>query len=105
MKVYNIVITAPAEADLQGIINYISNELRDINAARNILSNISSAIIDLELFPSRNNLVNDERLALIGIRMLVVASYIVFYIVSKQKENVTIIRILNSRRDWLNLLQ
>ena len=105
MKSYNIVITSPAEADLQGIADYISNELRDINAARNILSYIGNAILDLEQFPSRNNLVNDERLALIGIRMLVIGSYIVFYSVSEMKENVTIIRILNSRRDWLNLLQ
>jgi len=105
MKSFNIVITSPAEDDLQGIADYISNELRDFSAARNVLSKIGIAVFDLELLPTRNALVKDERLALIGIRMLVVASYIVFYIVSEKNETVTIVRILYSRRDWLNLLQ
>jgi toxin ParE1/3/4 len=104
MKSFNIVITSPAEDDLKGISDYISKELRDISAALNIISKIGTAIIDLELLPFRNAIVSDERLALQGFRMLVVESYIVFYIVFKENLTVTIVRILYSRRDWLNLL-
>ncbi|WP_205516832.1 type II toxin-antitoxin system RelE/ParE family toxin [Paenibacillus sp. SYP-B3998] len=50
--------------------------------------------------PFRNGLVRNERLAVNGIRHLLVDSYIVFYVISKKEETVTIIRILFGKRNW-----
>jgi toxin ParE1/3/4 len=101
MKNFNIEITLPAEHDLKGIADYITNELRDSSAARNVISKIGEAIIDLELFPFRNAIVLDERLALKGIRLKIVESYIVFYVISEGNFIVTIVRIIYNRRDWI----
>jgi toxin ParE1/3/4 len=54
--------------------------------------------------PLRNALVADERLSYKEIRKIIVDNYIVLYVVSEESKTVTIIRILYSRRHWLNLL-
>lgn len=104
MSTYNILITEPAEEDLYEIGTYISKELLELEAAKKVISRIANGINSLEDMPLRNALVADERLAYKGIRKIVVGNYIVFYIVTEENKAVTIIRILYSRRDWLNLL-
>ena len=104
MTYYNIVITKPAESDLQEIADYIAKELKTPTAAKQVIAKIGSAIIDLEQMPLRNALVSDEKLASQGIRKQLVDNFIVFYVVSEWNETVTIIRILSGRRNWLNLL-
>lgn len=52
----------------------------------------------------RYALVVDERLTALGIRKLIVENYIVFYVISKKDESVTVIRILYGKRDWEYLL-
>ncbi len=54
--------------------------------------------------PLINALVNDHRLAQMGIRSIYVDNYIVFYIVVKETKTVTIIRVLYGRRNWQNVL-
>ncbi|MZQ85103.1 type II toxin-antitoxin system mRNA interferase toxin, RelE/StbE family [Paenibacillus sp. 5J-6] len=101
---YRLLITDLAEADLRDIADYIANELLEPSAARKIISRIAEAASQLEQMSFRNGLVRDERLAANGIRHLLVDSYIVFYIVSEKEETVTIIRILNGKRNWSSLL-
>jgi len=101
---YNIVITEPAERDLQGIAEYIANELLEPTTARKMVTKIAEAVFQLEQMPFRNSLVRDERLARQGIRCLLADSYIVFYTVSEKEKTVTIIRILYGKRNWNSLL-
>lgn len=103
MNSYHIVITEPAELDLQGIADYIAKDLREPTTAQRVVTIIGEAIIDLEHLPLRNALVRDERLANQGMRMLIVDSYIVFYVVSEQDKTVIIVRILYGKREWVNL--
>jgi addiction module RelE/StbE family toxin len=104
MSIYSIQITEPAEKDLYEIGVYISKELLEPETAKKVVSRIAKGISTLEEMPLRNALVADERLAYKGIRKIIVNNYIVFYIVTEENKTVTIIRILYSRRDWLNLL-
>lgn len=103
--IYQILITEPAENDLREIGRYIARELLEPALAEKMVSKIGDAIIGLEQMPLRNALVADEVLAARGIRKLLVDNYyIVFYVVSEKAATVTIVRILYSRRDWMNLL-
>ncbi|WP_332695623.1 type II toxin-antitoxin system RelE/ParE family toxin [Halalkalibacter lacteus] len=102
--IYDIVITNPAEEDLFEIGRYISKELLEPDTARRHISRIADAISTLENRPLRATLINDARLAQVGIRSIIVDHYFIFYIVSEKIKTVTIIRVLNSRRDWQNLL-
>lgn len=104
MSIYDIQITEPAEEDLYEIGAYISKELLEPETAKNLISKIAIGINSLDDMPLRNALAADKRLAYKGIRKIMVDNYIIFYIVTEESKTVTIIRILYSRRDWLNLL-
>ncbi|WP_035287916.1 type II toxin-antitoxin system RelE/ParE family toxin [Clostridium sp. KNHs214] len=104
MSMYDIQITEPAEKNLYEIGAYISKELLEPETAKKVISKIAKGINPLEGIPLRNALVDDDRLAYKGIRKIMVDNYIVFYIVTEESKTVTIIRILYSRRDWINLL-
>lgn len=104
MSMYDIQITEPAEKDLYEIGAYISKELLEPEIAKKVFSEIAKGVNSLEDMPLRNALVADDRLDYKGIRKIMVDNYIVFYIVTDESKTVTIIRILYSRRDWINLL-
>lgn len=104
MDKYSVEITEPAEYDLLEIKRYISEELYEPKIAERIISNIADAIFKLEDMPFRYALVSDERLALCGMRKLIIDNYIVFYIVDERIRTVTIVRVLYVRRNWADLL-
>ncbi|MBB6698769.1 type II toxin-antitoxin system RelE/ParE family toxin [Clostridium algidicarnis] len=103
MSMYDIQITEPAEKDLYEIGAYISKELLDPETVKRVISEIAKGVNSLEDI-LRSVLVADDRLDYKGIRKIMVDNYIVFYIVTEESKTVTIIRILYSRRDWINLL-
>lgn len=104
MKKYSVFMTHTATEDLKSIAAYVANELREPSIAKKLVSNIKAAVMSLENMPTRYSLLRDTNLAVQGIRKIMVDNYIVFYIVSEKDSGVTIIRILYSRRDWVNLL-
>lgn len=104
MDKYNIEITEPAENDLFEIKRYISEDRLEPSVAERIIDKIAEGIFELEEMPLRNALVQDERLAVDGIRKLIIDNYIVFYFVDEGRHTVTIVRILYGRRVWVNLL-
>ena len=97
-------MTKNATNDLIEITKYISNELLAPYTAKKLLKNIRVAVTNLAQMPTRHALVNDKKLALQGIRKLLVDNYIVFYIVSEESNTVKVVRILYSRRNWADLL-
>jgi plasmid stabilization system protein ParE len=80
---------------LRGIAEYIALELKEPLTAQNLLASFGEAVFVLKKMPYRNALVRDERLA---------SQYIVFYVVTEMNDSVTIIRILNGKREWNKLL-
>lgn len=104
MSKYNIEITEPAEKDLYGIGQYIAKELLEPAIAKKVVEKIGEVILKLEELPLRNALVTDEKLALRGIRKIIMDNYIVFYIVTEEQKTVTIVRILYGRRNWISLI-
>lgn len=104
MSTYDVKITEPAERDLYEIGAYISKELLEPTTAKEVISKIAKAVNSLEEMPLRNALVADESLALKGIRKIIVDNYIIFYVVDEENKTVIVIRILYSRRNWIDLL-
>ena len=104
MSKYNIEITEPAESDLYQIGSYIAKELQEPDLAQEVVNKIGDAILSLDEMPYRNGLVRDERLSHQGIRKLLIDNYVIFYIVREENKMVTILRILYSRRDWMNII-
>lgn len=104
MTNFSLLISDTAANDLLEIISYLRNELSFPNSAELLVKKVRSETSKLKklhfLFP----LVEDEILAARGIRKLSIDNILIFYIISESKKNVTIIRILHARRDWINLL-
>jgi addiction module RelE/StbE family toxin len=104
MKIYKAVFTHPAVTDLESIADYISIELQEPDIAKRMVTRIKESVLGLSNMPKGHPLILDKRLALQGIRKLVVDSFLVFYRVSDQDCTVTVIRVLSNRRNWNNLL-
>ena len=104
MSEYNIFMTHVASDDLRSITAYIANELREPTAAKRIVAKIKEVVMSLKKMPNRYSIIDEESLAIKGIRKTIVDNYILFFIVAEENNTVTIIRILYGRRDWINLL-
>ena len=104
MKRYDMVISEAAEADLDGIADYISYELKEPTTALKQLARIEEAMTTLEKLPERHGIVQDKYLAAKGIRKLLVDNYLIFYTVNKSANIINIVRVLHGRRDWESIL-
>ncbi|MDD4047224.1 MAG: type II toxin-antitoxin system RelE/ParE family toxin [Clostridia bacterium] len=104
MKRYNLVIAEAAEADLDGIADYISCELKEPTTALKQLAKIEEAMVTLEERPERHSIVYDKYLAAKGIRKLPMDNYLIFYTVNKSINTINIVRVMHGRRDWESIL-
>ena len=101
-KDYKVKYTPTSKSDLISIIEYISDD--NIDAAYDMADKIDIAIQSLSEFPYKGTIPNDSQLRLRGFKLLVVSPYIVFYKPDKNSKTISIIRILSSRQDYLELL-
>lgn len=102
---YQIDITQPAKQDLQEAVTYVAAELKNPQAAENLLNLADKTIGSLAEMPLRHALAADEVLSQLGIRFVPVGNYLAFYIVKKNEKKISILRFLYGRRDWLSILQ
>lgn len=99
-KKYEIKYLPIAEKDLTEILEYI--QLDNPIAAINFLEQIDNSISKLEDFPFMGKVPNDHRLEYLNYRVLIVESYLVFYVV--QDNVVEIRRVLHGKRKYDFLL-
>ena len=97
---HEVRLLSIAEDDLADIITYIASE--NSSAAEVLLNKIESCLASLSKFPTLGQKAQDEPLAAIGYRYLVVDNYLIFYTVAK---NVVLVhRIIHGARDYHKLL-
>ncbi|MEA4923705.1 MAG: type II toxin-antitoxin system RelE/ParE family toxin [Syntrophomonadaceae bacterium] len=101
---YDIVLTEPAHKDLIEITGDILKKHGQTSLAQKLVNQIADTIDDLEKTPFRHALVSDEKLVTNGVRTVMLDNQIVFYIASEQDKTVSIVRILDFRRNWDTLL-
>ncbi|MBQ1181862.1 MAG: type II toxin-antitoxin system RelE/ParE family toxin [Treponema sp.] len=88
--------------DLQEIKSYIENDLQNPIAAKNTINKIISTYEDLSIFPESGIPVQKYVPFATDYRFVFANNYSIFYRISN--ENILIIRILYSKRDFLNIL-
>ena len=104
--VYKLYITDSAQADLDSIFDYCSENFSPETAKRT-LQGLSQTILQLEVFPE--GFINLEKrigrklFANGTVRMIPSKSYLIFYLV--RNERVDVLRVLHSRTDYLNHLE
>ena len=102
---YKIIVTDPAQKDLRDTVLYISNELKNKQAALNLLNLVEETVKSLTDMPERYAIIDDEILSREGFRFIPIKNYFLFYIVRKDTQTVVIQRFLYARRDWINILK
>lgn len=76
---YKLLITNEAKCDIDEIISYIVNELKNPIAAENLLTKIELSFDTISSNPLAFPLCSDKRLRDGGYRKISVKNYIVFY--------------------------
>ena len=102
MKKYILRYLPLAKQDLDGIINYIQNNLQNPIAAENTLSKIESAILERLDNPEDFAIWNSKKQRLYPYRRINVGNYTVWYVVIDNIMEIK--RILYSRRYEENLI-
>ncbi len=102
---YRIEFSNDAKKDLNDSYDYIASVLKNAAAAKRFIETAQKGIFSLDTFPERNPLVRDSFLSSKGLRMHIIKNYLAFYIIYKNTNTVYILRILNSRQDWLSILK
>lgn len=91
-----------ALSDLQGIVSYISRQLSAPQAALDLINKLDKAISTLEYFPFSGKSYSGDKSLENTYRMLVVGSYLVFYVV--KGDIVEVHRIVYYKREYDHLL-
>lgn len=97
-----VVLSPAANQDLNRLFSYISNELQNPIAARNVATKILRRLQSLATFPDMGASLESADHRLGDYRYLLVDNYMAIYRVSTQ---VIVLRILYARSDYTQLLQ
>lgn len=102
---YKIIVTYPAQKDLQNAISYISNELKNKEAAFNLLDLVEETVKSLTDMPEKYAVIDDEFLSREDFRFIPIKNYLLLYSVRKETQMVVVQCFLYVRRDWMNILK
>jgi len=104
LRKYKINYTKAVQKDITDIAYYISDCLKNLSAAEDFLDFIEVEIDKLELFPFKYHEIGC-RYREQEIRMKSAGDYNIFYVINVQNMDVTILRVLNRRKEWEWLLE
>lgn len=92
-----------ALADLEEIFQYITNELKNSQAAKNLRDEINTAVQNLLQFPYAHALYQTQKQLKKEYRKITVKNFYVFYVV--EKDTIEIHRVIYSKRDIESMLE
>lgn len=101
---YKIIRTDKADEQLREIIFYIADDSGSVDIALNYLDRIEAAIRRLEEFPMSGSIPRYSILRKQGYRVLIIERHLVFYKINEDEKIVTIYAVVDSRREYKNLI-
>lgn len=101
---YNIKLSIEAERDLQNVIIYIKNNLKDPISAERYAHLMKNEIESLKYNPKRYAIIDNKKIEDLQVRKLIIKNYIAFYRVNEEKKLVNIERILYGASNWMSKL-
>ena len=91
--------TEQAIHDFEEILHYISADLENPIAAKNLQRKIFERIDLIRVFPDSGSSVNNEFLSDKNVRKILVGNYIIYFKVHHDEEMITIVRIVYGKRN------
>lgn len=101
---YSILRTDKADAQIRELIYYIADDSGDIEIALSYLDKLEKAINLLEEQPYYGTTARQPSLRRQGLRVLIVEKYLVFYKVRARDETVIVYAVVDSRRNYTDLV-
>lgn len=97
---YNVIVTKSAHKDLEKIYSYIAINLDNKIAANTFLNEVENSYNKLQSNPTLYAHCNDERLANLKYRRVVIKNYILVFKIDESKKTVYILRFFHSKQDY-----
>lgn len=101
---YDVKLSIEAEKDLQNIIIYIKDKLKEPIIAEKYAHLMKNEIESLEYNPQRYAIIDNKKIKDLKVRKLIIKNYVAFYRVNEEKNLVNVERILYGSSNWLNKL-
>jgi len=101
---YDVKLSIEAEKDLQNIIIYIKDKLKEPMIAERYAHLMKSEIKSLEYNPQRYAIIDNNKIKDLKVRKLIIKNYIAFYRVNEEKNLVNVERILYGASNWMSKL-
>lgn len=101
---YDIKLSIEAEKDIQNIIIYIKDKLKEPAIAERYARLMKNEIESLAYNPQRYAIIDNKKIKDLNVRKLIIKNYIAFYRVNEEKNLVNIERILYGASNWMSKL-
>ena len=100
---YRVLLAGEAIADIFGLVQYIYTELCNPDAAEKLYYNLNREVKNMGDFPLK---FSDSGIKYRGyiIHKKVYESYLFFYIINSEKQEVYVLRIIKDLMDWRRIL-
>ena len=105
MAYKNYKFTPQVKKDIDQAIDYIVNELGDVNAAKKLFGDILKTIERICLFPESCEAVDNKLIKNKNVRRALVNNYLLFYILDYKNSAIIFIRFIYGRRSIIELLK
>jgi addiction module RelE/StbE family toxin len=103
-EMYKLDFLPIAKQDMTEIVNYISHELYNPAAAEKLADEMIKTAESLVNFPYVHAVYKTVKPLKNEYRKLPVKNYIIFYWINEKKKQITIARVIYTRRDYKKLL-
>lgn len=101
---YKIIISNEADRDIDEIVRYIAEILKNPIVARNLLNEIEKSYIQISQAPESYSYCSDKRLRDKGYRKILIKNYILFYRIDYKNNIVYVMRVIYGRRNYTDLI-
>lgn len=101
---YDVILSEEAHSDIDSVLHYIVNALKNPVAAKRMLDKIEQVYIDIADNPFMYAYCNNSRLQNDGYRKAVINNYVLIYRVDEVKNIVFVVRFFYGRQNYIELI-
>lgn len=102
---YRLEFLPIAKEDIDEIIFYVSNNLKNKSAARKLANSFIKCANDILKFPYGISVFKQSRKLDNEYRCFKVNNFLMFYTINEKEHIITIVRVLYSKMDFSNILE
>ena len=96
---FSLIFSNSFYFDLDKAIDYISKDLSNAQAAKNLLEKVTQSLLQIEKFPYSCPIVSNAFIPGKDLRRKVINNYSLFYKIDEKNKTVVVLRLILSRRN------